>query len=130
MLKLAMIALGGAAGALLRYGIAGLVQRLSGGTFPVGTMTVNIIGCLAIGIIGAAVTGPYIIREEYRALILIGLLGSFTTFSTFGWETFELINERQLLRAGANILLSNALGLAGVWLGYRLAVRWMETGAT
>jgi CrcB protein len=129
MAKLLMIALGGAVGSLLRYGIAGLVQRLTGGTFPAGTLAVNIIGCLAIGIVGGWLTGPYILRDEYRVLILVGLLGSFTTFSTFGWETLELLNEHQFLRAGANVLLHNGLGLAGVWIGYRLATRWIESGA-
>ncbi len=128
--KLAMIALGGAVGALLRYGLAGLVQRMVVGTFPVGTLAVNVLGCMAIGIIGAWAAGPYLVREEYRALIFIGLLGSFTTFSTFGWETFELINSRQFLRAGANVLLSNGLGLAGVWIGYRITTRWLAMGAT
>ncbi len=119
MLNLLFIALGGAIGALLRYGISGWVQRGTGSTFPWGTMAVNMIGCFVIGLCGALLAGPYL-REEYRPFILIGVLGSFTTFSTFGYETFELVNDGQFARAGLNILLSNLVGLAAVWIGYRL----------
>jgi CrcB protein len=122
--KLLFIALGGSIGAVLRYGLAGLAQRLANGTavegFPVGTLAVNLFGCLLIGGLGAYFAGPHLVREEHRAFLLVGLLGAFTTFSTFGWETFELANDRQLGLAGLNILLSNALGLLGVWIGYRL----------
>ena len=122
--KLLFIALGGSVGAVLRYGLTGLAQRLADGTaiegFPVGTLAVNLLGCLLIGGLGAYFAGPHLVREEYRAFLLVGLLGAFTTFSTFGWETFELVNDRQLGLAGLNILLSNAIGLAGVWIGYRL----------
>ena len=129
LVKLAMIAIGGALGSLLRYAVAGLVQRWSGDTFPVGTLVVNVVGCLAIGVFGALLAGPYIVKPDTRAFVLIGLLGAFTTFSTFGWETFELINEKQFMRAAVNVFLSNGLGLAGVWLGYRLAERWFGLGA-
>ena len=63
-------------------------------------------------------------NEKYRSLLMIGILGSFTTFSTFGYETFEQINEGQFGRAGFNILLANVAGLAAVWLGYRLTEHW------
>jgi CrcB protein len=121
MLKLLVIALGGAVGAVLRYAVGGWVHRLLDDTsFPVGTLAVNVLGCFLIGIAGAALAGPWLVREEWRAAVLIGLLGAFTTFSTFGWETFELMNDGQLGRAGLNVALGNVLGLAGVWIGYRL----------
>jgi CrcB protein len=122
--KLLIVAAGGAVGAVLRYLVAMWVQRLGDG-FPIGTLTVNLIGCLAIGIGGAVMASPYIIREEYRLAVFIGLLGAFTTFSTFGYETFELFNDRQFARGMLNIALSNGLGLLGVWLGYRLTEHWL-----
>jgi CrcB protein len=125
--KLALIALGGGAGSLLRYGLAGVVQgpRLTGAAvFPFGTLAVNALGCLAIGVCAALfLSGRYIIAEEYRIALMIGVLGGFTTFSTFGYETFELANDGQWFRAGLNVLATNAVCLIAVWIGYRLIER-------
>ncbi len=123
-MKLLMIAGGGAVGAVSRYYLAGWTQRLAGGTFPLGTLTVNVLGCLLIGILGAFLGGPHFVRQEYRLLLMVGLLGGFTTFSTFGLETIALVNEGQFTQAGLNVLLSNGLGLLAVLLGYR-ATQWM-----
>ncbi|MHC4989358.1 MAG: fluoride efflux transporter CrcB [Planctomycetota bacterium] len=125
MTKILLIAGAGAIGALLRYGIAGLVQRWTNGPLPYGTLVVNVLGCVLIGVIGSVLAGPYLVRPEWRAAILIGLLGSFTTFSTFGWETFELSRDGAFGWAILNIVLSNGLGLAGVWAGYRLTEHWI-----
>jgi len=124
MTKLLFIAFGGACGSVLRYGCAGWVQRSAGGLFPIGTMAVNVVGCLCIGFFGLALSEHVLMREEHRLAIIVGLFGGFTTFSTFGWETFSLINDGQWFRASANIVVSNVLGLAAVWLGYRLAERF------
>jgi len=121
MLRLALIFLAGGCGCLVRYGLAGWAQRLANGSFPVGTLAVNVIGCAALGFLASLFTGPMLIREEYRMAILIGLLGGFTTFSTFGYETIALINGGQFGLAMMNLLLSNGLGLAAAWLGVRLA---------
>ena len=121
MLQIALIALGGAAGSVARYLMAGGVQRLAGGVFPWGTMSVNVLGCLAIGFLNQAFSGPVWIRPEYRLALTIGVLGGFTTFSTFGWETFALLNDRQFPAAAGNVLASVAVGLFAVWLGARLA---------
>ncbi len=118
------VALGGGLGAMGRLALAVWVQRLAGGTFPVGTLTVNLAGCLAIGFLGALVTGPLPLREELRLGLLVGVLGGFTTFSTFGWETVTLLEDGDWARAFANVALSNALGIAGVWLGLRAAQQW------
>lgn len=72
-----------------------------------------------LGLVAALLAGQYL-REEWKPFLLIGVLGSFTTFSSIGFETFELVNEGQLTRAGINIPLSNLAGLAAVWIGYRL----------
>ena len=130
MIKLLMIAAGGAIGALLRYGVSGSIQRIAGDTFPLGTLVVNVLGCFAIGMIGAAVAGPILVKEEHRVFLLIGLLGSFTTFSTFGWETIEMLQQKQMLRAAVYVLANNALALTGVWIGLKLAEHWVENGAT
>ncbi len=124
MTKILMVAAGGATGAVLRYTIAGWCQKLADSSFPVGTFVVNIVGCFVIGFLGAAFSRYIVIREEYRIAILVGVLGGFTTFSSYGWETFSLINDGQRWHAAANLILSNVVGLTGVWLGYRLAEKW------
>lgn len=123
MLKFVLIALGGGAGALLRYLVAGWAQSLSGGSFPLGTLVVNVTGCLVIGVLAAVFAGPQLIAEEYRVAVLVGVMGAFTTFSTFGWETFSLAQDGQAQLALANLVLSNTLGLAAVWIGYRVTER-------
>lgn len=125
MTKYMLIAAGGALGSVLRYALQGGVQRLAGGTFPTGTMAVNLIGCLAIGALSAAFTGPVLVREEYRIGLTVGVLGGFTTFSTFGLETFNLAAMGQSRFAWTNVALSCGLGVAAVWLGYRLVERWL-----
>ncbi len=117
--KYILILLGGGLGSLLRYLVQGWSQRITFGVFPIGTLIVNVVGCFAIGLLA---TAPFA-RPEYRTGLVIGLLGGFTTYSAFGWETFSLANDRQTLAAFANILLSVALGLAAVWFGYRLSER-------
>jgi len=125
MLKLGLIAVGGALGALLRYGLSGVVQERSDSLFPVGTLAVNVTGCFAIGLLAALFAGPYLIREEVRAFAFVGVLGAFTTFSTYGLETVGLATEGALWQAGANVAASNVLGVLGVWLGYRLMRAWV-----
>ncbi len=122
MLRLLLIFFAGGCGCLLRYGLAGWVQRFGNGSFPAGTLIVNVIGCVAIGFPASLFTGPMLIREEYRLAVLVGLLGGFTTFSTFGYETIMLTGNGQFGLAALNVLLSNGLGLAAAWLGARLAV--------
>jgi CrcB protein len=124
MTKLLFIALGGAAGSVARYLVAVQGQRLSQSMFPVGTLTVNVLGCLLIGLLGTLFAGPVIVREEYRFALLVGFLGGFTTFSTFGLETFSLVSDREWWLASLNVLGSNVLGLGAVWVGNRLALLW------
>jgi CrcB protein len=125
MTKWVLIACGGALGSVLRYALHGSVQRWTGGTFPAGTLAVNTIGCLAIGFVAGLFAAPTMIREEYRIGLTVGILGGFTTFSAFGLETFSLVNEGQLKYAFLNMILSCGLGFAGVWIGYRVAERWL-----
>jgi CrcB protein len=124
MLKLTLIALGGAFGALLRYGVSAVAQRMHETPLPIGTFVVNVSGCLVIGLLGGLMAGPYAPREETRVLLMVGLLGAFTTFSTYGLETVNLLGDRQFGAAAVNVLASNAVGLLAVWLGYRASVAW------
>ena len=124
MVKVFAVAAGGAVGAVLRYLVSGWTQRLFGPSFPAGTLAVNVIGCLLLGFLGAAFARYVLIRDEWRLVILVGGLGAFTTFSTYGYETFSLVNEGQRWYALANVALSNVAGLTAVWAGYRLAERW------
>lgn len=123
MFKLILIFLGSGLGGMLRYALSGWIQSWTTESFPTGTLVVNVVGCLAIGFLGAAFAGPMLIKEEYRIGIIVGILGGFTTFSSFGRETFALAADRQLMLAALNLLLSNGLGLSAVWLGTRLADR-------
>ena len=90
MLKVLLIALGGAAGSVLRYLLHGWLQRAAGIRFPLGTLAVNVLGCLLIGCLAALFLAHSQIREEYRLGLTVGVLGGFTTFSTFSLETFKL----------------------------------------
>jgi fluoride exporter len=121
MTKWILIAAGGALGSVLRYALQGWVQRSTSSTFPLGTLVVNLIGCALIGFLTATFTGPKLIREEYRIGMIVGILGGFTTFSTFGLETFSLTNDRQFAFAALNVALSCGAGLLAVWVGYRTA---------
>ena len=124
MIKVVLIFVGGGFGTVCRYILAGWGQRLVNGSFPLGTLVVNVLGCFLIGLLNYAFSGPYLIRAEYRVALTIGVLGGFTTFSTFGWETFSLANDGQGLRAVMNLLLSVTLGFSAVLIGYRLAEKW------
>jgi len=126
MLTVLFIAMGGAVGAAARWWLSGLAQRLSpAGAFPAGTLVVNVAGCLLIGLLAAwfASPGGLRVRDVHRLAVMVGLLGGFTTFSTYAYETLQLADDGAWLRAGANILLSNALGLAAALLGHRLGQR-------
>lgn len=125
MFKLVLIAAGGGVGALLRYALAGWGQKLGSGSFPLGTLIVNVVGCLLIGALTAVFAGPHRVPQEYRIAVMVGVLGAFTTFSTFGAETLALAGAGQLRLAVLNIVLSNGCGLASVWIGYRLTEKWV-----
>lgn len=120
-----LVMAGGAAGSILRYVVQGWGQAWTRGTFPLGTLLVNVLGCFLIGALNMVLAERIPIRMEYRVGLTVGVLGGFTTFSAFGWETFSMANNGQGLRAMTNMLLSVTLGFMAVWLGYRLAERWI-----
>lgn len=117
MSQILFIAAGGAIGAVLRYLGSTAVYAWLGRGFPYGTLVVNVLGSLIMGILAILLIERLSTGPEFRALLLVGLLGSFTTFSTFSIETVYLIEQGALIRAGINILLSVLLCLAAAWLG-------------
>jgi fluoride exporter len=123
MLMYLWVAIGGALGSVGRFWLNGIVSRHFGETFPWGTMIINISGSFIIGFFAASTgtEGRWLVSPSFRAFIMIGICGGYTTFSSFSLQTLNLANDGQWLRAGANVLLSVVLCLAGVWLGCLLA---------
>lgn len=114
--KLLVIGLGGALGAIARYGAGGLVCKFAKGVFPWGTLGVNLLGCFVIGVAWALFEEASV-SPNVKAFVLIGLLGAFTTFSTFSMETFKLLGDRQYAMAFANVAVSCIAGVALVFAG-------------
>jgi CrcB protein len=123
MLKLLVIGLGGFVGAIARYVLSGLVHRQFNSSFPAGTLLVNVLGCLAMGGLMALVEDRQLLTPAARMFLMVGLLGSLTTFSTFGYETMELMRDGNWPGSFANVTANVALGMAAVWLG-RASVRF------
>ncbi len=118
MSNLLLVGAGGFVGSVLRYSTQLLVYRvLPQHTFPIGTLVVNVLGCLAIGFLGSKAG----VTEGARLFLVVGLFGGFTTFSTFGFETVDLARESSAFAAALNVALQIALGLPAVWLGSYLA---------
>jgi fluoride exporter len=119
-----VIALGAAIGANLRYGLSLWAARQFGAAFPYGTLIVNLIGCFAIGLVLQFSLTRMPLSEPLRLLIVTGLLGGFTTFSSFGYETYALILKGEWLPALIYIAASVVLGLGAVFLGAAL-ISWL-----
>ncbi len=117
MLQLLAIAGGGALGAVFRFGISNSVYRLLGRDFPYGTLAVNVIGSLLMGVLFILLVERMDVSAEWRAGILVGLLGAFTTFSAFSFETLALLDAGAPLKAVLNIIASIVLCLAATWFG-------------
>lgn len=117
MKQILAIAIGGAAGAVLRYWTSTGIYALVGRTFPYGTLVVNVAGSLLMGFLYVLLVERLALSVEWRAALLIGVLGAFTTFSTFSMETFALFEDGERLKALMNIILSVTLCLVAVWLG-------------
>ena len=122
LLFILLVGVGGFFGAVMRYALTNWVQDfLHTLSLPAGTLTVNILGCLFIGLLGGLSESRNLLGQEARALLLIGVLGGFTTFSAFGYETVQLLRDGQSLAAFSNIGLQVCLGLAAVWIGYSIS---------
>lgn len=117
MLQLLTIAGGGALGAILRFGMSSYVYRLLGRDFPYGTLAVNMVGSLLMGLLFILFIERGLVSAEWRSAIIIGFLGAFTTFSTFSIETLVLLESGELSKAALNVVLSVSLCLLATWLG-------------
>ncbi|MDD5463039.1 MAG: fluoride efflux transporter CrcB [Methylococcales bacterium] len=117
MKELIAIALGGSFGAVSRFLVANGIYSLLGRSFPHGTLFVNVSGSFLMGLLTQLMLQRFAMAVEYRAAILVGFLGAYTTFSTFALETLYLFEEGNLLKAFLNIFLSVVLCLAGIWFG-------------
>ncbi len=115
--KFIWIACAGGLGTLARYSLAGLVQRITGGVFPWGTVAVNICGCLLAGLLWTALEERYSLPGDVRAMVFIGFMGAFTTFSTYMLETGNLFQDGEWVRAAGNMLLQNGLGITALFTG-------------
>ena len=120
MYKIIAIGIAGLAGTLARYWLSGVFDQWWGGTFPFGTLIVNLVGCLAIGCLFHSME-KYLIDPVVRSVVLIGFLGGFTTFSSFAVQSFNLLRDGEIFLASANILISNMVGLFLVWVGYSVS---------
>ena len=117
-----MVGVGGALGSVLRYLLGGLIGRWKAGwTFPLETLIINVAGCLAIGLLAGLSESRGVFTGTTRAFLFIGVLGGFTTFSTFGYETFQLMRDGQWPAAALSTGLQVVLGIGGVWAGHALA---------
>ena len=124
MLESLLIAVGGGIGSVSRYWVSGWVAQRFGETFPFGTLVVNVTGSLIIGFFAAltAVEGRFLVPPPFRQFVMLGILGGYTTFSSFSLQTLNLARDGEWLGAGANAVLSLVTCLVAVWLGHALAM--------
>jgi len=120
-----LVGSGGFVGSVLRWVVGGWVHRMMpAATLPWGTVTVNVAGCFVIGLLGGLAEFRSLIGPNARLFVMIGLLGGFTTFSTFGYEGLGLLRDQQHAGAALYVLVHLVLGFGAAWLGFSLA-RWM-----
>ena len=121
MEKIVAVAVGGAAGALTRYGTVVVFDRYGWQSMPWAILTVNVVGSFLFGLIWSVLEDRGTVSDSMRLLVLTGFLGSMTTFSTFAFDSAQLIRGGNWWLFVANVLLNNAFALAAVWLGFRAA---------
>jgi CrcB protein len=123
MITVLLVGAGGFLGAIARYGVGRGLGQVSAGSqwIPYGTLAANVTGCLLIGVVAGLMDHRQVLSTDFRAFLVVGLLGGFTTFSAFGYETFTLARAGDINATIANIGIQIAAGLGAVWLGYRLA---------
>jgi fluoride exporter len=117
-----LVAMAGAAGTLLRYVVGGWLARATGGVFPWETFAINALGCLAVGVVAGIVDKGALLPPPLRMALMVGFIGGFTTFSTFALDAFRLAAASQLGAAVGYVFLSNLVGFAAVFAGYKAAL--------
>jgi CrcB protein len=118
--NLLVIAIGGAIGSVARYLLSTFLLHVTGSLFPVGTFVVNVIGCFAFGAIAGAASQRVSIAPEVRLFLFVGVLGGFTTFSSYAFENVSLVRDGQLFAASVNTVGQVVVGMAALWAGYAL----------
>jgi fluoride exporter len=111
---------GGGLGAALRYWVSGIVHERFSGGFPLGTLSVNVLGCIAIGLLMSLLEERFLVYPALRLFLTVGVLGGFTTFSSFSYETIAMLRDGQLFYSGINIAASLCACLCGTWIGLHL----------
>lgn len=117
MKALLFVAMGGALGAVLRYSISSGIYNWFGRSFPYGTLVVNVIGSLAIGLLSILLIEKFDVSQEIKLGLVVGVLGALTTFSTFSWDTVDLLQQGLIQKALLNVLLNVVVCISAVWLG-------------
>jgi CrcB protein len=120
-MRLALIAVGGALGSVSRYLLSMAVLRATGSLFPAGTFAVNVIGCVIFGMIAGAAEQRVQLEPELRLFLLVGVLGGFTTFSSYAFESFSLIRDGQFVWASINVIGQVVASMIGLWAAYVIA---------
>ena len=120
-MNILMIGAGGFFGAILRYLVSGWAHRIAGASLPYGTLTVNVLGSFLLGFFFVIAEERFMIPPQIRSFIAIGLLGAFTTYSTYSFESVMLLKETLYIQATLNISLNLIVGLFAVWLGMTVA---------
>lgn len=118
MTNILLVGIGGFIGSVMRYLASGYVQQTTKSVdFPYGTLAVNVIGCFVIGFLAQLAESRGVFTSESRLFVFTGILGGFTTFSSFGNETINLVRDSQIMNAFANVSANLVIGLFAVWLG-------------
>ena len=121
LVQIALIGVGGFFGSIGRFLLSGFVHRMIPQlSFPLGTLTVNVFGCFLIGLLYGLTDTRHVMGDEIRLFLIIGVLGGFTTFSTFGYETLALLRDAKFTWAFLSVLLHLVTGLGAVWVGHTL----------
>jgi fluoride exporter len=119
--NLLLIAIGGALGSVARYLFSSAVLRATGSLLGVGTFAVNVVGCIAFGIIAGVAERRFVFGPEARMFLLVGVLGGFTTFSSFAFESVQLLRDGQFAAASVNIVGQVAAGIIGLWFAFAIS---------
>jgi len=119
-MNILVVFIGGGLGAVARYLLQGFVYRFAGTEFPYGTIVVNILGCFTIGLLMSSMEERFLATPALRLFLTIGILGGFTTFSSFSYETMALLREGNFLAGGMNVVASFVVCLGATWLGLGL----------